>query len=372
MAKKATAKAQTENEKTKTKAEESNTSESKEKQILKEISDAQKSVETLQKTIEKETKKESKAKKKDLPKIEYESLKSSSKNIAIQSLMTFIKNNRWDMNHPVQRRSNQWSIQAKSKFLHSLVIGIICPEIVLCTHESHIWVIDGKQRLSCLNEYINKKDTKLTLFGRKFDELEDNIKDIILSANINVITYEDLTDKQVFMIFERMNNGVALSGSQKSRSYATIRILSEVQEILNSHFIREICNLTTGQQLKDEGFNVVIQAAMLISNWNFKNFSSKEIDRFLQENTEQDILNTLSIVKNNIKILDEIVKEKNKNLKKIHLPMVIAGVSDNPEYRTKLFMLLNKYDEMEEYRQYCQGSTSQKQNVEKRWEFFNV
>lgn len=305
-----------------------------------------------------------------LPPLEYKTLNSSSKNTAIHSLMVQVKSKKLNLFHPVQRRSEQWDLQKKSKFLHSLITGIISPEIVICEMNGEKFVCDGKQRLSCLDEYINKKDTKLTVFDRKFDELDEGTKEALTSSNINVITYNDCTDADVFSIFERMNNGVSLSGPQKSKSYASIAILENINKILDTPFFTEKSNITKGQKLKDEDFNVVIQSCILVSGWDFKNFSSKEVDRFLQENDEQTIMNTLEVIKNNVDLLDSIITEKHKNLKKIHLPMIISTVNDSPEYKDKLLNFLNDYDNQTEYRQYCQGSTSQKENVLGRLNFW--
>ncbi len=298
-----------------------------------------------------------------LPLLEYKVLNSNSKNTAIHTLMVQVKNKKLNLFHAVQRRSEQWDLQKKSKFLNSLITGIISPEIVICEMNGEKFVCDGKQRLSCLDEFINKKDTKLTVFGRKFDELDENTKEALTGSNINVVTYSDCTDEDVFSIFERMNNGVSLSGPQKSKSYASIAILEKINKILDTPFFTEKSNITKGQKLKDEDFNVVIQSCILVSGWDFKNFSSKEVDRFLQENDEQTIMNTLEVIKNNVDLLDSIITEKHKNLKKIHLPMIISTVNDSPEYKDKLLNFLNDYDNQTEYRQYCQGSTSQKENV---------
>ena len=305
-----------------------------------------------------------------LPPLEYKTLNSSSKNTAIHSLMVQVKNKKLDMNHVCQRKSEQWDMVKKSKFLESLITGIISPEIVICEINSKKFVCDGKQRLSCLDEYINRKDTKLTVFSRKFDELDEATKDALTGSNINVVTYSDCTDEDVFSIFERMNNGVSLSGPQKSKSYASIAILEKINKILDTPFFTEKSNITKGQKLKDEDFNVVIQSCILVSGWDFKNFSSKEVDRFLQENDEQTIMNTLEVIKNNVDLLDSIITEKHKNLKKIHLPMIISTVNDSPEYKDKLLNFLNDYDNQTEYRQYCQGSTSQKENVLGRLNFW--
>lgn len=302
--------------------------------------------------------------KKELPPVEYKSLASSSKNTAIHSLMVQVKNGKLNLNHSVQRKAEQWKLDQKEKFLHSLIIGVISPEIVVAEMDGEkLFVVDGKQRLSCLDEYINKKDTKLTVFGRKFNELDDNTKDALTGSNINVVTYANVKDEDIFSLFERYNNGVSLSSSQKSRSYCSIALLDRIQSILNSVFIKEKCNITKGQSLKDEDTIVLVQACMIASGFIFKSFNGKEVDRYLQETETDAIMKTLDVIEEHIQILDGIVSDKEKNLKKIHLPMILACANDTEAFKNKLLNFLNDYENQTEYRQYCQGSTSQKENV---------
>lgn len=291
------------------------------------------------------------------------SLISSSKNTAIHSLMVQVKNGKLNLNHSVQRKAEQWKPEQKEKFLHSLIIGVISPEIVVAEMDGEKFVVDGKQRLSCLDEYINKKDTKLTVFGRKFNELDDNTKDALTGSNINVVTYANVKDEDIFSLFERYNNGVSLSSSQKSRSYCSIALLDRIQSILNSVFIKEKCNITKGQSLKDEDTIVLVQACMIASGFIFKSFNGKEVDRYLQETDTDSIMKTLDVIEEHIQILDGIVADREKNLKKIHLPMILACANDTEAFKNKLLNFLNDYENQTEYRQYCQGSTSQKENV---------
>lgn len=314
--------------------------------------------------------------KSELPPISYKPLASSSKNTAIHSLMVQVKNGKLNLQHEVQRKSEQWDFLKKSKFLHSLIIGVISPEIVVCEKDGQRFVVDGKQRLSCLNEYINKKDTKLTVFDRKFDELDDATKDALTGSNINVVTYANCSDQQIFELFERYNNGVSLSGSQKSRSYCTIAMLTKIKGILDKDFFKVKANITKGQELKDEDTMVLIQSAMLVSNFDLKSFSQKEVDRYLQETAEQEIMATLEDVEKRIDILDKMLEnQKYKNLKKIHLPMIISATQETEAFKVKLLDFLEDYEnesnsDIQEYRSHCQGSTSQKEHVQGRLKFW--
>ena len=62
-------------------------------------------------------------------------------------------------------------------------------------------------------------------------------------------------------------------------------------------------------------------------------------------------------------ILNTFVDEKQKNLKKINLPMILATAVNTVEYKDKLNDFLLNYKDKEEYRNHCVGSTSQKEHV---------
>ena len=301
---------------------------------------------------------------------EIKSFTSSSANTPISTLMYNVKRNKYDMCHSVQRKMNQWPMKNKSKFLESCLMNIVPQEIIICAIDKNFFVVDGKQRLSCLDEFINKKDTGLTVFGKKYSELDEDTKEKLKSRQINVVTYVNCTDSDIFMLFERYNSGVALSSAQKSRSYCSIALLDKVKELLNKPFIKEKCNLTNGQTLKDEDTVILIQSCILISNFDYKNFSGKEVDRYLFLADEKEIMDVLNIVGENIDFLDSIVKEKNKNLKKIHLPMILACANDSDFFKTRLKMFLTDYDNQVGLKFYCQGSTSKKENVIGRLKFW--
>lgn len=340
--------------------------------------------ETKKATAAKQEKKQEKKQeevKKELPPIEYKALSSSSKNTAIHSLMLQIKNGKLNLDHPVQRQASQWGLRSQEMLLMSLAQGVIVNAIVIAEKDGERFCLDGKQRLSTLYSFLCKPDDpkfnpKLKVFGRSFAELDDATKDAIDGSNINVITYANCSEKEIFELFERYNNGVALSGSQKSRSYCTIALLSRINELLNSHFISEVCNLTKGSILKSEPETMLVQSAMIVSGFSFKSFAQKEVDRFLNEVEEKDIMAAFDIIEEHIQILDSIVSEKNKNLKKIHLPMIIACCNDTEAFKNKLLNFLEHYDddsdqEIQNYKQNaCQGSTSQKTQVEMRLNYW--
>lgn len=287
----------------------------------------------------------------------------------VKSLMRDMKKGLYDMEHPVQRKSEMWNKNSKELLFDSINKNIVILPIIFAIKDDITFVVDGKQRLSILDEYINQKDTKLRFNGLKFDELDEDTKDKILSAEITTITYTNCSDEEIFELFARYNNGVALSGDQKIRGAATIDILSLVKDVLNHNFFEKV-NFTKGQLKKSEDETVILQTMMILSEFDFKNFSFKEIERFLQETDLETIKKAKDIIITNLDVLDSFVEEKQKNLKKINLPMVISTVRNDEDWKNKLVDFLENYESKEDYRQYCQGSTSQKEMVLGRLNYF--
>lgn len=287
----------------------------------------------------------------------------------VKSLMRDMKKGLYDMEHPVQRKSEMWNKNSKELLFDSINKNIVILPIVFAIKDDVTFVVDGKQRLSILDEYINQKDTKLRFNGLKFDDLDEDTKDKILSAEITTITYTNCSDEEIFELFARYNNGVALSGDQKIRGAASIDILSLVKDVLNHSFFEKV-NFTKGQLKKSEDETVILQTMMILSDFDFKNFSFKEIERFLQETDLETIKKTKDIIIANLDVLDGFIGEKQKNLKKINLPMVLSTVRNDEDWKNKLVDFLENYESKEDYRQFCQGSTSQKEMVLGRLNYF--
>lgn len=329
-----------------------------------------------QKQEKKQDEKQEKKQEEEFPPLKIKRFVNSSASTPISTLMYHVKRGKYNLNHSVQRKSEMWPYSNKESFLLSVLENVSIPEIIICTQGNNNFVIDGKQRLSCLRDFYFGLDPKLTLQGRHFADLDTDTQEFFKSRTINVIQYVDVDEKNIFSLFERYNSGVALSSSQKLRSYCTIRILDKIKELLAKPFIAEKCNITAGQKKKSEDETTILLAALLVWNFPYKNFSEKEINRYLKETEENNILAALETVGEHIDILDSIIAEKNKNLKKIHLPAILAFADDSEEFKKKLLNFLNNYDDetdlaIKKYRSHCQGSTSQLQQVQGRNRYWN-
>jgi uncharacterized protein YjgD (DUF1641 family) len=280
-------------------------------------------------------------------------MENNTKIRTVKHLLMNMNKGTYNLEHIVQRQGGQWAKQQKALLIDSIFKNIVIPQIVFCEKDGETFVVDGKQRLEALQEYTSSKI---------FNKLSEEEKDKVFSAEISTITYINVNDEEIFEIFERYNNGVNLSGSQKLRSTTTPTILNEIKATLaNPFFIK--CNITKGQKKKNEDETTILQACMLAGGFDFKNFSYQEVERYLKETKEEEILKNIKKINENATKLDKIITKKEKNLKKIHLPAILAFCDGSKEFDSKLTKFLTNYENETTYRQYCQGSTSQKENV---------
>lgn len=301
---------------------------------------------------------------------------STTKVRTVKSLMRDVKNDKLNNNHICQRRGSQWGKKQKELLIDSCLYGYVIPTITFASafgdNSGILFVVDGKQRLEALWEFTQdlfKYD------GKKFSELSEEEQDKILSTEISTVTYNGLTDIGISSVFNRLNNGTSLSSSQKVRGSLDAAILQKIRHILNKPFF-EKCNITSGQIKKSEDEFVILQAAMLIAYDLVPAFSQKAIEEFVEDYDIDKIFEILDKVEEKVDILDNIVEEKNKFLKKIHLPHIIANADDSDDkFKNSLLHFLENYDnknaiDIQNYRGFCQGSTSQKQNVEGREKYW--
>ena len=319
-------------------------------------------------------------------------MESTTKVRTINSLMRDIKRNKINFNHLVQRQSNQWNKKQKELLIDSLLKGVVLPQLIFAVQEKEMmpvmdiddtpgttyenkiekitYCIDGKQRLTTIYEFINSKS---------FKDLSEEEQKTIEDSEVSTITYHNISDDEIFTLFQRYNNGVSLAGGQKTRSFCDKDLLSSIRNELSIMPFCENWNITKGQINKNEDEMVIFQSMMIVSGFEYKNFSNKEVERYLSETPLEDLKKAFGEVSDKIGIVHSIVNEslgegKQKNLKKIHLPMIISCATEEENYKNKLVDFLTNYSSensaFDTYRSHCTTGTSQKEHVVGRLEFW--
>ncbi|AOW99177.1 hypothetical protein BJP34_06685 [Moorena producens PAL-8-15-08-1] len=147
-----------------------------------------------------------------------------------------------------QRDANQWNLRKQSLFIESILNNLTIPGFFFCEDDTRKYeVVDGQQRLNTLRSFANDEfsisddktidyilpDAHLYI-GKKYSELEDDLKDIFNDYPLTIIYLPKSIELQTKLeIFRRINEGgTPLSGQDirlayysQSRSVTFIRLV---------------------------------------------------------------------------------------------------------------------------------------------------
>ncbi|MFT4929536.1 MAG: hypothetical protein ACI8WB_005670 [Phenylobacterium sp.] len=126
---------------------------------------------------------------------------------------------------PDFQRHDVWNSSARAELVESVLLGIPIPLIYLFEDEHGIrQVVDGKQRISALKDFINN-DLKLVnlkmlteLNGKRFADIEAFLQAKIEDYQLNTYVIQPPTPEHVkFNIFDRVNRGGTRLNKQEMR-----------------------------------------------------------------------------------------------------------------------------------------------------------
>lgn len=128
--------------------------------------------------------------------------------------------------NPDFQRGRVWDIKQRSELIESILMGIPIPIIYLFEDEQGSkQVVDGKQRLSCIFDFLNGefslKDLNLlgSEKGKKFSELAPQLQAKIEDYQVLSYTIQHPTpDRVKFDIFDRVNRGGTQLNNQEMRN----------------------------------------------------------------------------------------------------------------------------------------------------------
>lgn len=270
--------------------------------------------------------------------------------------------------HPIQRKSEIWSEQQKSLLIHSMLANYPVPHIYVLREDSkevdkngkpvfNYFVLDGKQRLSSTLSYIwgefelseniqniKIEDEEYELAGKYFADLDKEVQFELLHYKFDIIAFEECSNREVEEIFLRLNNGSALSKAQMAKAKAGVQVAVLLNELMESKFIKEICFFTKQQIAKSEDQRCILQAMMLfdrnlVPNFEFKDFSEQVITEYAESLNGNYTAKQADVIRSAVEYLSNAFQEKNKNLKKISVPMILytADVAINQEISPRQF-----------------------------------
>ena len=266
-------------------------------------------------------------------------MKVSLKTKTVSNLLYNLKKGKISLEHPLQRQTGQWKRQAQSELIDSLLREYIVPP--LCFHVDEVtYDIDGVQRLSIIDDYMKNRfalskhlkpiiidEQEYIIAGKKYEQLEEELKEQLKAAQIHVYEILDATMEDIYENFRRLNNGKPLNKAQKLAVCMDVEINEAIHKIMAHPFLKKT-GMTAGDFKADNTRNIACQMLILLSGQEFTDFRSPSIAKYaysLNENKEE----TLELIHRVVEVLDEMdnkIEEKIPSMKKLSIPMVVVAM----------------------------------------------
>lgn len=231
------------------------------------------------------------------------------------TLLNQFKRGQINKNHPLQRKPDQWSDEAKSGLAATIIKGEdidsikICEQIVSST-EFILWLIDGLQRLTVLESFKNnafeiKKSLEMPIMyyqgvdengkvgvikydlrGKKYKDLPDELKEKFDSYAVDIVKHLDCTDEEIAYHIARYNRQTSMNVNQKNILVAW-KIAPEIKKLVSNRFFMDCGNYNPKEDTKEVFNRIVCESIMTmfhLDNWK----KSKQMSLYLNENVTKD------------------------------------------------------------------------------------
>ena len=304
--------------------------------------------------------------------------------------------------HPIQRKSEQWSDTQKSLLIHSMLANYPVPNIYVLREDSqeldeknkpvfNYFVMDGKQRLTSVLSYIWGEfpldenipaiiieDVEYQIAGKYFCDLDEPVQYEIKRYKFEIVAFEECSNREIEEIFFRLNNSTPLTKSQVAKAKVGVEIAEFINELLTSKFFTVSCNFSKAQLKASDDQKVLIQSMMLLDTNNVPDFELKDFSENSILEYSESIRGTYTdkqsnILKSAIQYLTDAFPEKNKQLRKISIPTLVymADIAEDkeikPMYFRQWFEFFTEEDElMEDYKTFCSTGSTKLEKVQGR------
>ena len=300
----------------------------------------------------------------------------------VSQLVEMHKKNRLSFDLVIQRKDDIWDRNRKSLLIHSVLDDFPIPSVFANKEENVYHVLDGKQRVTTLLDYVGGKFSMSKgtpniegedIAGKKFEELAETLQQKITQYPVSVEYIEGLGQERMEEWFFRLNNGVPLRKIENTRAILGGKVLQFVEAVAKMEFFTEKTNLSASARKRYVDQEMILQIMALIQNEE-TGFSSGEIQEFVKTLRNSEIRDELKArMQNASRLLNVAFPKKEKFLKKLHVPMLFKLALDIPKYGLPIteatfgeFARQFFEDLPEEYAQACVQGSAKKENVQRR------
>lgn len=319
-----------------------------------------------------------------------------------KQISSMVKNRKINFEHIVQR-SLVWERARKSNLIESMILSYPIPQVFAkrIVEEGNkkgnnvYMVLDGKQRLSTVKEFLNdefaltklepvtyfddelNEEVTLDISGKKFSELPDGLKDLLNTVTFNIVYFDNLTNDEEKTMFRKLNAGKPLS--TKSRTLASAKDIETLLDI-GSH---ELFNQMLTEKARANKNQAVITAktlTMLNNEAENISFSSKDFNPQIEslEISDAEKLELAKVFDYILNTHEELMENKEKDVaKKIFtethmlslVPFVKMSMENNinepmfAEWLISFFKVENDSDTYGKYMEACSHGVARTSNI---------
>ena len=326
-------------------------------------------------------------------------MKTASRERTLQWICNQYKKGNISFEHKLQRPVGQWSPKMKSLLIHSLLCGYPVNPIYLVEENGIMYTLDGSQRTSTCIDYINNKfslskdtpsifikindngefiEKEYQIAGKKFKKLDKEIQDTLLACSLEFCTLSEYVDSEVKEMFKRQNTSKPLSGRLLRVCHESDEFSEVVYYLANHSFMNKV--ISSAQRKNGFDREIIVNTFMLMSTNqenDFTSFKNKDVDNFIM-NYADKALDKAEILEEAMDQLDSSFEEI--KIKQLNIPMILfvsyRCIKDHKSFE-KLVEKINEFlldyndiNKLQEYKQYCQSSTTNSENVKGRLDYW--
>ncbi|WP_146446975.1 DUF262 domain-containing protein [Vibrio cyclitrophicus] len=231
-----------------------------------------------------------------------DSLVTQQSDFSLSVIADMVKNNSIDIAPHYQRR-DRWSVEKQSALIESFLLNVPVPPVYLSEDEYGAYtVIDGKQRITAISEFLSGKyklkDLKelSELNGFEFSNLPEQLKRVLsIRPFIRVITLLRQSDPELkYEVFLRLNTGGEKLKQQEIRNVAYAGTLNDLLfELSENEFLKKKMKITSKKSApyrNMDDLELVLRFFTIHKYW--KKIGRKisvAMDDFMAENKDTDV-----------------------------------------------------------------------------------
>lgn len=233
-------------------------------------------------------------------------------------------------NHPLQRKPDQWSDEAKSGLAASVIKHEDIDSVKLC--EQLIgdgftnWLIDGLQRLTVLEEFKNNvfaiskslrmpmiayqaedgsgKVVEYDLRGKKYKDLPDELKEEFDNFQVDIVKHLDCTNEEIAYHIDRYNKQTSMNTNQKN-VLMMYKVVDSLKRVTKNRFFLD-CGEYTAPERKKEVLNRVVEESIMLMFHSDSWKKNAAMAKYLNENATEEEFNILEEELNRLqKVIDQ-------------------------------------------------------------------